>query len=215
MKSIDLTGHVFGLLTVIEKREGNGMWLCKCECGKESVKWSGNLRNGNTKSCGHLRSEVTTKNKTVHAMYGTPEHKSWSGMLTRCENKSNHKFKDYGARGISVCKEWHDFKAFYNDMGVRPPGTSLGRIDNDGNYEPGNCEWQSAVDQARNKRNSAMFTFQNITATIPEHCDRLGLLSSTVRSRIYTYGWSVEKALSMAPRNWGGRPIKLQISQPA
>lgn len=151
----------------------------------------------------------------THLMYGTPEYKSWSGMLTRCENKNNHKFIDYGARGITVCDAWHDFQKFFNDMGARPPGTTLGRINNDGNYEPGNCEWQSAVSQARNKRNTALFTFENVTATIPEHCERLGLSSSTVRSRIYTYGWSAGKALSITPRNWGGPIPKNQINQPA
>lgn len=219
MKSIDLTGARFGLLTVTSKAIANGkqsMWNCVCDCGLTCIKWMGNLRNGNTKSCGHLRSVVTTKNKTTHAMYGAPEYKSWSGMLTRCENKNNHKFKDYGARGITVCDSWHEFQSFFNDMGKKPAGTSLGRIDNDGNYEPKNCEWQSATEQARNKRNTALFSYQGILATIPEHCDRLGLLASTVRSRIYTYKWPVEKALSVIPRNWGG-PIKnnLQISQPA
>lgn len=220
MKSIDLTGHVFGLLTVLGKASSIGtksMWKCKCECGKEAIKWMGNLRNGRTQSCGHLRSEVTTKNKTIHGMYGTPEHKSWSMMLTRCENKANHKYESYGARGIKVCTKWHDFAGFYEDMGPRPAGTSLGRIDNDGNYEKSNCEWQSAVSQARNKSNTALFTFQGVTATVYEHCERLNLLPSTVKNRLYSYKWPVDKAFSMPSRPWGGRPPKQikTLSQPA
>ena len=153
----------------------------------------------------------------THLMYGTPEHKSWSGMLTRCENKNNRKFKDYGARGITVCGAWHDFQAFFNDMGKRPAGTSLGRIDNDGNYEPGNCEWQDATQQARNKRNTDRFTYQGISATVYEHCERLDLLPTTVKNRIYSYNWPIEKAFSTPARPWGGRPKKqtTQINQPA
>ncbi|MGV6475391.1 hypothetical protein [Azotobacter vinelandii] len=129
-------------------------------------------------------------------MYGTPAYKSWSSMLTRCTNPGNRKYADYGGRGITVHEAWKAFEGFYADMGERPAGTTLGRIDNDGNYEPGNCRWESAKQQGRNKRNTASFEHDGITATIPEHCERLGLNPSTVRSRIYTYGWPVAQALT-------------------
>lgn len=117
-------------------------------------------------------------------------------MLTRCTNPRNAKFKDYGARGIKVCDAWLMFEGFFSDMGERPAGTTLGRIDNDGDYTPSNCEWQTNIEQARNKRNTTLFTHQGRSATLPEHCERLGLNVSTVRSRIYTYHWTVERALS-------------------
>ncbi|MDO9313364.1 MAG: hypothetical protein Q7T97_02325 [Burkholderiaceae bacterium] len=149
----------------------------------------------------------------THLMYGTPTYTTWSAMLTRCNNSKNHKYASYGARGIKVCERWRDFQSFLDDMGARPVGTTLGRRDNDGDYEPSNCEWQDATTQARNKRNTAEFLFQGILATVPAHCERLGLSASTVRSRIYTYKWTIEKAMSQQPRNWGG-PVKKSITTP-
>lgn len=199
MKALDLTGERFGSLTVqhfTERRGSQAMWLCRCDCGREAVKSLGNLRSGHTKSCGCMRSIVTSERKTTHGMCGSPTHKSWQSMLTRCMNQRNSKFKDYGARGIKVCDAWLTFDGFFSDMGVRPLGTTLGRIDNNGDYTPSNCEWQTITKQARNKRNTALFTHQGKSATIPEHCEQLGLNTSTVRSRIYTYGWTVDRALS-------------------
>lgn len=199
MKALDLTGQRFGMLIVIrlhERVKGQAIWACRCDCGNESMVRLGNLRRGHTTSCGCQRSVTTTRSKTRHAMYGTPTYKSWSAMLVRCTNPRNRKYADYGARGIAVHEAWKTFEGFYADMGGRPTGTTLGRINNDGNYEPGNCRWESAKQQGRNKRNTASFEHDGITATIPEHCERLGINPSTVRSRIYTYGWPVEKALT-------------------
>lgn len=205
MKALDLTGNRFGMLTVLKKAGMQGsqsLWLCVCECGAESIKRLGNLRSGQTKSCGCLRSTTTTANKTKHAMYGTPAYKSWSSMLTRCANPRNHKYADYGARGIKVHEAWKNFEAFHRDMGDRPPGTTLGRLNNDGNYEPGNCKWEAATTQARNKRNTRIFEFDGHSAMLQEHCDRLGLNCSTVRSRVYSYGWPIEKALTTPIRHY-------------
>lgn len=199
MKAIDLTGNRYGMLVVVcsaGRRGSQSLWLCKCDCGNQATKQLGNLRNGHTVSCGCKRSTATALAKTTHGQCGTPTYKSWQSMVTRCLNPGNHKFKDYGARGISVCERWKVFEGFFADMGERPEGTTLGRIDNDGNYEPGNCAWQNPVDQGRNKRNTKTFLHQGILATVPEHCERLGLKASTVRSRIYTYGWPIEKAFS-------------------
>lgn len=199
MRKLNLVGERFGQLRVLSEAGRRGkqrLFNCICDCGKECVKQLGNLRSGHTKSCGCSRSVTTTKEKARHGMFGTPTYSSWSSMLTRCNNPNNHKYPDYGGRGITVYKKWHNFEAFYSDMGDRPEGTTLGRIDNNGNYEPLNCEWQGSHEQARNKRNSAIFEYKGIKATLPEHCERLGLNASTVRSRIYTYQWPVEKALS-------------------
>lgn len=199
MRAIDLTGHRFGMLTVVsfsERIGGQAYWNCICDCGNACIKALGNLRSGHTKSCGCFRSISTTEEKTKHGYCGTLTYRSWVSMKTRCLDEKNHKYPDYGGRGIKLCKEWESFEQFLKDMGERPEGTTLGRINNDGDYEPSNCEWQTAVSQARNKRNTALFMFQGINATIPEHCERLGLNASTVRSRIYTYGWSIEKSLS-------------------
>lgn len=199
MKAIDLTGQRFGMLVALSlfgRKKSQAVWLCRCDCGKECKTMLGNLRRGHSTSCGCQRSVATSRAKTTHAMYATPTYRSWSSMLTRCTNPSNHKFASYGGRGITVCDAWKCFEAFHADMGDRPLGTTLGRTDNDGNYEPGNCRWESAKAQARNKRNTASFEHEGITATIPEHCERLGLNPCTVRSRIYTYGWPIDQALS-------------------
>lgn len=203
MKRLDLTGDRFGDLTVVKEVDrvgGQSRWLCQCDCGTESIVRLGNLRNGHTVSCGCRRSTSTTKSKTKHGMYGTPTYKSWSGMLTRCLNKTNHKYPDYGGRGIQVYEAWKDFDAFFSYMGERPSGTTLGRIDNDGNYEPGNCEWQCNKTQARNKRNTALFEFRGNTATLQDHCESTGTNYATAKSRIYLYGWAVEKALTTPSR---------------
>lgn len=117
-------------------------------------------------------------------------------MLTRCSNPNNPKYKDYAGRGIQVCWRWLSFENFFADMGVRPPGTTLGRVNNDGDYEPSNCEWQTPTTQSRNRRNTALFLYNGKLATVAEHCESIGLNPSTVRSRIYTYGWPIEKAFS-------------------
>lgn len=127
-------------------------------------------------------------------MFGTPIYRSWSSMLTRCTNQRHHNYPDYGGRGIKVCERWRDFTAFASDMGERPPGTSLGRIDNDGNYEPGNCRWETSKQQGRNRRTTRLVNIDGITTTIQGHCDRLGLNSNTIRSRLYSYGWTIEEA---------------------
>lgn len=199
MRRLDLTGQRFGSLVAVKRVEPAGSqsrWLCLCDCGTESIARLGNLRSGHTVSCGCRRMTATAEDKTRHGMYGSPTYKSWSGMLTRCLNPTNHKYPAYGGRGIRVHDAWKEFDAFFADMGERPPGTTLGRIDNDGHYEPGNCEWQSATAQARNKRNTARFMFQGREATLQEHCESSGMHYPTIKSRVYLYGWSVDKALT-------------------
>lgn len=201
MKTLDLTGQRYGMLSVLSFAgrvgKSQALWKCLCDCGAEAVVRLGNLRNGHTRSCGCERVATTTKSKTTHGMYGTPEHASWSNMLTRCGNPSNPKYKDYGGRGIEVCERWlHSFENFLADMGARPPNTTLGRVDNNGHYSRSNCEWQTLIEQGRNRRNTALFLYNGKLATVPEHCESIGLKPSTVRSRIYTYGWPIEKAFS-------------------
>lgn len=200
MKAIDLTGQRFGMLVVTEfvdrNKRGMASWRCRCDCGEVITKTIGNLRSGHSKSCGCLRSTTTSREKTTHGMYGTPTHRSWTSMLTRCKNPKNHKYPDYGGRGIEVCERWHAFENFLADMGERPLGTTIGRQNNDGHYEPENCQWEGGKDQGRNKRNTRAFEHDGITATLGEHCERLCLNPATIKSRIYLYGWDVERAFN-------------------
>jgi hypothetical protein len=155
----DYTGQRFGRLTVVRmvgRVNRVAQWECLCDCGNITVATSGNLK-AKTRSCGCLRKEVTSQSWTRHGhakvLEGrTPEYQSWTSMLARVRATTGRRFQDYGSRGITVCDRWLSFENFLADMGPRPDGTSIDRIDNDGNYEPGNCRWATDSQQVSNRR---------------------------------------------------------------
>lgn len=202
-KFIDLTGQKFNRLTVVSRAESNGkkvLWNCKCDCGSEAIVISGHLKNGNTKSCGCLNIDKIKERLTTHGMKWSPEYKSWEAMMQRCNNEKRKDSKDYLGRGISVCDEWRSFEKFYADMGHRPEGTSLDRIDNDGNYEPGNCRWATSIEQGRNQRTNRMLSFNGKVMCLSEWASELGMSVGTLHSRLNKYKWTIEKSLTTPHR---------------
>ena len=148
-------GDTYGSLTIVkevDRRRQKRRFEVQCTCGRKSIVTLGHLRTGHTTSCGCLKLAVLAQRSTRHGKYGTRTYDAWASMMQRCYNPNKRQFKDWGGRGIVVCDAWHDFAAFYADMGDPAPRLSLDRIDNDGNYEPGNCRWATASQQAYNRR---------------------------------------------------------------
>lgn len=149
---LDLTGQRFGRLTVLALAPNRGTksaWTCRCDCGRERVVMLGNLRSGHSRSCGCLHVE----RQTTHGQSYSPTYTTWKMMWQRVKgNGPLDDFERYTLRGIGVCDRWRSFEAFLADMGERPVGTSLDRINNDRGYEPGNCRWATRKEQSNNCR---------------------------------------------------------------
>lgn len=127
-------------------------YLCICKCGNTAIVRSDQLKSGRSKGCKECYAKKFKKNVTKHKMIATSTYTIWRGIKKRCNLQSHPSYKDYGARGITYCKEWESFENFLKDMGERPDGMQIDRIDNEGNYEPLNCRWVTPTENAKNKR---------------------------------------------------------------
>jgi hypothetical protein len=192
----DLLNKKFGRLTVIAFEDvihNRVYWRCKCECGGVVVKPANSLRNGDVKSCGCLPHDMLIERNTIHGMSKTSIYTVWCSMIQRCTDKNHKRYNDYGGRGITVCDRWlNSFENFYKDMGDRPEGTTMDRIDNDGNYEPGNCRWATSEEQNNNTRMT--LRFKDGTPITPWG-RTTGLCNETVR-RAYHAGYQQDDILA-------------------
>lgn len=143
----DMIGKTYGKWKVIRlaATEGQRRVVCVCICEKEFIVQASRLKIGTTQQCRQC-------NVTKHGYEGTPTYNTWRCMIARCTQENNHNFSHYGGRGITVCERWRTFANFLEDMGPKPKGLQLDRINNDGNYEPGNCRWVTPKENSNNRR---------------------------------------------------------------
>jgi len=200
-KAIDLKGKVFDRWTVkslSDKRASGGSlkWICVCECGTEKAVKSSDLIRGASRSCGCLQMEALGKRlKHGHNVGGhSPTYTTWHDMKRRCTDPNHVSHKRYYDKDITVCDKWLDFGGFLEDMGERPEGKTLDRIDNDGNYELSNCRWATPKEQANNMSRNRYLEYEGERLTISQWADRMGLPYGTLITRVRR-GWSTERAL--------------------
>ena len=171
---LDLTGQVFGRLTVIaysHTKESNAYWELQCLCGNKKIACTGNLRRGMTRSCGCLRKETTRKTMTKHGDAGTKLFYRWAAMRSRCRGTDKRYKRLYTDRGIKVCDEWNDYSTFKRDMEqTYKEGLELDRIDNNGNYSKENCRWATRGEQVANRRGCRQFTVDGKDWTLKNYC---------------------------------------------
>ena len=201
----DLTGKRFGRLVVLgfhgHNKGGQAIWVCKCDCGNISNVRGGDLRTGRVLSCGCLWRERIIKAKTIHGMSHSDFYATYRNMKNRCYNENAHNYKYYGGRGIQVCDKWKDdIHEFYNDVSALPnfgeEGYTLDRIDNDGDYEPGNVRWASRKEQSINRRRRKVkytYEYDGEMHSLREISNITGIKYSTLNDRI-SKGWDPDRA---------------------
>lgn len=188
------SGDKFNYWELLLYNRDTGKWFARCDCGIEKEVFVNHLVKGNSKSCGQPSCTVQTRG--THRQIKSPEYRSWFSAKQRCVNPNNDRFADYGGRGIIMCDRWlNSFENFYKDMGLRPLGKSLDRIDIDGNYEPSNCRWATAKEQSNNTRYMKEKGF-NLTDVSKE----TGIPYETLAARIKR-GRSLDEAINFKPKN--------------
>jgi hypothetical protein len=200
----DLTGQKFNRLTAIgfnrkgtffSKNTGKKYyryyWDCKCDCGNNCVIEAGKLKSGWSKSCGCYNLERISERFHIHGLSKTYMESTRRNILDRCYKETTDFYKDYGGRGITVCDRWKGkdgLKNFAEDMGERPEGTQIDRIDNNGPYSPENCRWATNKENCRNKRDTKFITFNGKTQSLPDWADELGMSNKVLSERIIKWG---------------------------
>ena len=188
-------------------------WACRCDCGRSTVVTSASLGGGHTLSCGcgTIDAVRAARFKHGHSKSGgggrpSKTYTTWMSMITRCRRP--HRL--YSDRGISVCDRWSVFANFLADMGERPDGMTIDRVDSNKNYEPGNCRWATPLEQGNNTRSCRFLTLRGVTKTLRQWSRCLGMSASGIAQRIDRFGWSVERALTTPPSPVGPQSARDQ-----
>jgi len=188
----DIAGKKFNMLTAIKfshRKNKNTYWLFKCVCGNIKKIDYGSVKNGSTKSCGCISLSIN------HGMSKTSIYSSWQSMRDRCLNKNNKQYKDYGGRGIKICDRWERFQVFCEDMGIKPLGTTIERLDNNGGYNKDNCAWATPKEQSRNTRANVTIKYKGERKCISEWAELYNIKRCTLGGRL-RLGWGIHRALN-------------------
>lgn len=193
---INLIGQRFASLVVVRReinKRGRSAWLCQCDCGRTSHVSSNALTRARVRSCG-----CAPRGARSHGLTSSGVYYIWKEMHRRCSDPKSVAYRKYGGRGIKVCSEWDDIRAFYRDVGPRPSTKhSLDRIDGNGNYEPGNVRWATAAQQLDNRRITVVATAFGRTQKLSEWEAQTGIPRELIYTRIKKKGWSAEEAVSI------------------
>lgn len=195
-----LAGRKFGKWAVVSRADSDthgARWNCLCDCGTKRIVKSASLLSGASKSCGCIRATQPGNFVHGHNRDGrrTPTYQTWRDMKRRCEDVKHRNYKTYGGKGITVCKRWGDFVSFLADMGERPDGCSLDRVDSNKNYKPSNCRWATHKQQANNMSRNHHIEYKGQKKTLSEWADHLGMPYNRLNTRIHR-GWSIERAFT-------------------
>lgn len=210
MAVINLGGQKVNKLRVLHRVENVGnqpAWLCKCECGVEKRFLGMHLRAGTTHDCGcgtlKRRSDAIKR----HGRAGTPEHRTWCGLIHRCACETSPSWKNYGGRGITVCNRWLKFENFFEDMGLRPEGMTLDRKDNSKGYGPDNCRWATVKEQQNNRRSNVYLTLEGEVKTLKQWATHFRVKYAVVKAR-RANGVTGTDLFAASPRKVYGRTIE-------
>lgn len=207
-KLLDLTGQHFGYWKVIERFEctegKRTKWVCECKCGTRKVVDSVTLRNGTSKSCGCMRTEILLKRVQTHGKRKTRLYRIWARMIQRTTNRNQADYDYYGGRGIAVCKEWREdfatFEKWAKENGYAE-NLTIERKDNNMGYQPDNCRWATRKEQNRNTRRTHYLTYNGQTKPLTDWAEEMSIPRHVLDARINRLGWSVEKALTTKVKN--------------
>lgn len=199
----DLKGKRFDKLLVVAFVEigktGNARWDCVCDCGRHTIVYGSSLKKNIPHSCPHCKNVSFWEKKETHRESKTRLYNIYYNMRKRCENENAVNYENYGGRGITVCDLWRNSYEAFSDWAHRNGYTdklTLDRIDSNGNYSPDNCRWVTYKEQGLNTRANNRITFNGETLTVTEWADKLGIKRATLCTRLKTYGWPVERALT-------------------